>query len=162
MTGWIRAGLLAVAGLGAGCGTLPATMDLIAVARTGVVHAQAAEEEYYAAQQQWLAERQSQLAAAFDNDVRRVAAGELLRADGSQVTFDAQWVIEARRGYDVGISALHHQAVNDLQVHHARLDNLAATDEALAGAHELLLARWTLLEALRPTNWLTGGIYHDD
>lgn len=162
MIGWTRGALLLVVGLGAGCGTLPATMDLVEVAREGVAGAQLAEEEHYALQQQWLADRQSQLARAFDSDVRQVAAGAIVRADGSSVVFDAQWVIDARRGYDVAVGAMHEQSLADWQAHQMRLDNLAATDDALARAHDLLTARWTLLQALRPQAWLTGGITHND
>jgi hypothetical protein len=162
MIGWIRGSLLWLLGLSAGCGTLPATMDLVAVAREGVAGAQQAEVEHYAAQQRWLADRQLQLARAFDSDVRQVATGAIMRADGSAVAFDAQWVIDARRGYDVAVSMLHSQSLADMQAHHARLDNLAATDEALAGAHDLLSARWMLLQALRPQSWLAGGITNAD
>jgi hypothetical protein len=160
MIGWIRGGVLLAVCLAGGCGVLPASMDLITLARDGIADAQVAEAEHYAQQQQWLAERQSQLADAFDRDVRQVAAGHLVRADGSAVAFDAQWVIDARRGYDAAGAALWTQAVDDMQAHQTRLDNLAATDEALTRAHDLLLGRWTLLQALRPQAWLTGGINH--
>ena len=65
------------------------------------------------------AQQRERLDAAFDADVR------------GRETLEAEWVIEARRAYAVGIDALHAQQRATDAATDATNDNLAAVEQAL-------------------------------
>lgn len=130
---------LAAASLASGCSPPPATTELLAVTRKALADArqdrQRLHEQLVA---QWAA-RSGDLDAAFDRDVRQVAAGQLARPDGSPVPFTPDWVIAARQGYAAARDALHHQQAQAQAAHAVQLDNLQAADEALGLANEMIL-----------------------
>ena len=135
----------------AGCEAPPATMELIAVARTGLAGAGEAEDQRHEQEQAHLAAQAAALDAAFDADVRLAAAGELTGADGERVALDAEWVISARKGYAAARDLLADEARAAEREHATRADNLRASDEALEMAQELIAERWAVGARVRRT-----------
>ena len=140
--------LLLLAGL-AGCGTPTATVDLVIIGRKGLSSAKTAEEKSHEEILTHLRGRMAALDAAFDADVRLVAAGSLKNADGKPVALDAEWVISARKGYAAARSLLAEQIRAAEAAHATRLDNLRAADEALEMASQLVVRQWSLSEKIK-------------
>ena len=124
-----------------GCQTPAAVLDLVRIGQMGLDDARVAQQKLYAKRTQ---SRQTQLAAldaAFDADVRLVAAGAVKTPDGP-VALDADWVISARKGYGAARSLLEQQSRDDLAAHAIELDNLRAAHEALQLANQLVVSQW--------------------
>jgi hypothetical protein len=139
----------ASAALLAGCGAPTATLDLITVARGALASAKEAEEEHHAELARRLEAQAASLDAAFDADVRLAAAGKITDAEGKAVAFTPEWVIAARKGYAAARDLLAEQGRSAEAAHATRLDNLAAADEALDMASQLILQQWALSEKVR-------------
>lgn len=144
---FLAAGLAAV--VAPGCSAPPATLELIAVARQGLAHAEAAEAEHHAQAAARLDTRRAALDAAFDADVRLVAAGRIRGEGGAPVELTPDWVISARKGYAAARDALADHARRAEADHAVRLDNLRAADEALDLAADLILRRQNLTARAR-------------
>ena len=123
----------------AGCTPPAATLELIAVARAGLADAKAAGRESHEALMRQFVQQQAALDAAFDADVHLAEAGTLRDAQGNPVAMDGRWVIAARKGYVAARDAVARQAVAAQAVHATRQDNLAAADEALQMARDLIV-----------------------
>lgn len=146
----------------AGCGGSAASLELLAAARGGIALAREAELEHQQRYDRQLAAQAEALDAAFDADVRLVDAGRLLGPEGEPVRLTAAWVIAARQGYAAGQRALQEEARASAAAHAGRLDDLAATDEALEMAVELIAADAALADRVRVRlaqvrgRWLDG------
>lgn len=132
-----------------GCATPTATVDLLRVAREGIGSAQTAQAQMHRQQQQLTEGQLRALDAAFDADVRLVAAGGVQTASGEPVTLSPQWVISARKGYVAARDALAEQARRAEADHAVEMDNLAAAEEALRLAEELTVLQWNLGERFK-------------
>ncbi len=93
--------------------------------------------------------QQAALDAAFDADVALAAAGGLKDPNGQPVPFSPQWVISARRGYTAARDVLASQVRQADAAHSVHQDNLAAADEALDMASQLIVAQWNIAERLK-------------
>ncbi len=132
----------------AGCSASPAAVDLIAAARAGLAQARRAEAQRQALEARGLEAQAAALDAAFDADVRAVAAGQVGPA-GDPTALSPEWVISARRAYATTLRALAQQQLRDQAAGAERLDNLAAADEALEMAGDLLVRQLQLAEPVR-------------
>jgi hypothetical protein len=121
-----------------------------------VTQARAAQQAQHEEIQSRMQERTAQLDDAFDADVKLAGAGLLRKpmaatapADSSQVvSFTPEWVISARRGYAAARDAMARDARNEEIAHAVRMDNLAASDEALDMATQLIVRQWNLGQKL--------------
>ena len=132
-----------------GCSAPTATLDLITVARKGLGMAGQAELEHQAQLTDQLNAQIASLDAAFDADVRLVAAGQIKDAQGGILTLTPEWVISARKGYAAARDLLAGQMRSAEAVHVTRLDNLQAADEALDMASQLIVQQWAVTERIR-------------
>lgn len=122
----------------AGCSGPEATLELVRVARLGLAEAVAAEQAGYEQARGRLTGDAAALGAAFDADLQAAFAGRLLDAEGRPIEPDLAWLTEARQGYAAALAlAYQNQRQADLE-HRTRLDNLAASDEALLLAEQML------------------------
>jgi len=144
-----RGSLLIALALLAGCSTPPATLELLAVARAGLADALEAQRVQHADTLGRLDAQSAALDAAFDADVRLVAAGGVQDADGNPVALTPEWVISTRQGYAAAVGALAEQRRLAEREHAIRADNLAAADEALEMAAELISRQSNMNEDLR-------------
>jgi hypothetical protein len=133
----------------AGCGAPTATLDLISVARRGLVDAREAELQRSEEMTRRVETQMDALGDAFDTDVRLVSAGEVTGADGKPVELSADWVISARKGYAAAQRMLLQQALADQADHLQRLDNLSAADEALQMAGGLIIRQAAVSQRAR-------------
>lgn len=143
------AGLVLLAAWLGGCSTPPATLDLITAARAGLDGARQAELAHQAQLAEQLARQAAALDAAFDADVKLVAAGQIVGPDSQPARLTGEWVISARQGYAAALRALQTNQAQDQKAHAARMDNLAATDEALQMASELVSWQMKVSEPIR-------------
>jgi len=137
-----------------GCTPPVATLDLITVARTGLADAKAAQQQSHDTLVHQYAIEQSALDTAFDADVRLAEAGKLTDAQGKPVTLSGQWVISARKGYAAARDALATQVSQTQAAHEVRMDNIAAADEALQMAYDLIVQQQAL--DIRVKQYLTS------
>ena len=142
----LRAAALAAIATLAGCSAPAATLDLITVARRGLADARQAQAAQHDEIVKHLTDRNGELDAAFDADVRLAAAGALKDASGKPIALTAEWVISARKGYAVGKGALSDQLRQAQAAHLARTDNLQAADDALDMAASLIVQQYSLLQ----------------
>jgi uncharacterized protein YciI len=133
----------------AGCQAPTATLDLLTVAQQGLADARAAQQTLHDQQLQQFQAQQQTLDAAFDADVRLVAAGQLTDADGRPVELDPEWIISARKGYSAARDILAQQARQADAAHTIHMDNLDAAAEAIHLAEQLITLQWSLAEPLR-------------
>lgn len=104
-----------------GCGSYAGVQVRLAEsAREGLARVEAARAKDAAAVRRALGEKRERLDAAFDADVR--GRGEL----------SADWVIESRKAYAAGLTAVSAAQEAARQADSAARDNAAAADEALA------------------------------
>jgi hypothetical protein len=82
--------------------------------------------------------KRAALDSAFDADARQRAAAGAAGAGGSGNALDAEWVIEARRGYAAGLNALAQAQFAALAANEAARRDAAATDAALEKLEWLL------------------------
>ncbi len=94
-------------------------IDLVDQSRKGLTLIQQSTEQRQALINQFYTARRTQLDQAFDIDAR------------SRVSLAADWVIDARQAYAVGLDAIHHQTESSQRAHEQTLQNIAAVDEAL-------------------------------
>ena len=132
-----------------GCAAPPATLELIAVARRALVEAKETQAAQHAELLQHIEAQQAAMDAAFDADVTLAAAGGITDARGQPVPFTPRWVISARRGYIAARDELAGQIRQAEAAHAVRQDNLAAADEALDMASQLIVAQWNIAERLK-------------
>lgn len=132
----------------AGC-RQTAAVDLIAVAREGLADARRAERRHHERHVEHLRRQKQALDDAFDADVRLAAAGEITDAEGEPVALTPQWVISARKGYTAARETVSGQILAASGAHAVRMDNLAAADEALEMACDLLLTEAAIAEPIR-------------
>ena len=141
----LLAGMLAAGG----CQSQSASLELVTVARRGLAMAKDAEAAQHAAQvQQWQAQAGA-LDAAFDADVKLVAAGQVRDAQGQPLPLSPEWVISARKGYSAARSLVEQQVRQGESAHTTRADNLQASDEALEMASQLILQEMAVGNAVR-------------
>ncbi len=133
----------------AGCASPPAAVELITAARKGIRLARENEAALRTQSVMAMAYRMAVLDAAFDADVRQVAAGQVRKADGSAVALSPEWIISARKGYSAARGLLEGQARTAEAAHLTRLDNLKATDESLEMASQLIARQWRISEQMR-------------
>ena len=133
----------------AGCATPTATCDLIAIGRKGLASARTAEVQCHAEIIRHYQRQLASLDAAFDADVRMVAAGQLTDAEGKPVAMSAEWVISARKGYAAARNLLAEQIQKNHAAHATELDNLQAADEALQMASQLTVLQWNISERFK-------------
>ena len=141
--------ILLVCTVPSGCTAPAATLELIAAARKGITFA---TEDAAARQEEAISRLQAQTAAldaAFDADVRLVAAGQLADTDGKALALTAEWVISARKGYAAARGILAEQARSSEAAHAAAMDNLAAADESLDMAAQLIVSHWDAAERIK-------------
>jgi len=122
-----------------GCCAPAAALELIAAARTGLAIERQAQVEQHAQVIRQLEAQQAALDSAFDTDVNLAAAGQITDASGSTVTMSPEWIISARKGYIAARDALGRQILAAEAAQRVRLDNLAACDETLELASQLLI-----------------------
>ena len=132
---WAAMTMLVAGTLTGGCDG-PAAMELLGVARGAVAQARTELQADH--------DDRLSLVTAFDADVRLVAAGGIVTADGEPVTLSPEWVISARQGYGAAREALVEQMLAMEADHAVRQDNLVAADEAIDQAGRLML-QWSLL-----------------
>lgn len=132
-----------------GCAAPPATLELITVARRALAEAKDAQIAQHEALVQQLEAQQGALDAAFDADVKLVAAGGITDATSQPVALSPQWVISARKGYIAARDELGLQIRSVEAVHAIRQDNLSAADDALDMASQLIVAQWNIAERLK-------------
>ena len=132
---WAAMTMLVAGTLTGGCDG-PAAMELLGVARGAVAQARTELQADH--------DDRRSLDTAFDADVRLVAAGGIVTADGEPVTLSPEWVISARQGYGAAREALVEQMLAMEADHAVRQDNLVAADEAIDQAGRLML-QWSLL-----------------
>jgi len=142
--------LLAVASvLLSGCAAPTATLDLIGVARKGLQGVRADEEAQHAQTLKRMEAQAAALDAAFDADVRLVAAGQIRNPEGEPVSLTPEWVISARAGYAAARNLLQDQLLSLERTHQVRQDNLAATDESLEMASQLIVQNWNVAQRIK-------------
>jgi len=143
--GWpcLVAALISIA-ICPGCGTPPATLELISVAREALTDARQYDSARHAEALQRLESTKVALDAAFDADVKLVEAGGIADSAGRPVRLTADWVISARKGYAIGRDALAEQRHRVETSHVTHLDNLSAGSEALDLARDLIILHSTL------------------
>jgi hypothetical protein len=113
--------------VGAGCSSYTATqMRLVEQARKGVAIWQTRETAKDDEVRSAYAAKRKALDQAFDADIQQ------------QQTLTAQWVVEARKAYSVGLNALAQNQAIALANNDAARRDAAATDEALARLLALL------------------------
>ncbi len=162
MTGRIKLiCLIPPALLCAGCAET-AAVNLISVAREGIADARGAQQDQHEELMTRLAGQKESLDEAFDSDVRLVAAGGITDADGEPVELTPEWVISARAGYAAARDVVAAEMLSAELAHAARLDNLAAADEALEMATDLLLRQAGLTEPVRVKLLDKHGRWIDD
>ena len=132
-----------------GCETPSATLDLIAVARKGLVSARDAQVAQHKEIVRQLEAQAATLDHAFDADVRLVASGQIKNAEGEPVALTAEWIISGRKGYVAARDLLGRQLRSTETAHATRLDNLTAADEALDLASQLIIRQWNVSERIK-------------
>ena len=132
-----------------GCSAPPASLDLIAVARKGVVSARQAQVAQHDRQVKQLQAQAAAMDAAFDADVKLAESGALKDEQGKPLTLTAQWVISARKGYAAARDMVSESVRQEEGNHATCLDNLDATDEALDMAAQLIVQQMAVGEKLR-------------
>ncbi|MFP4054549.1 MAG: hypothetical protein ACLFV7_11880 [Phycisphaerae bacterium] len=141
---------LCLASLAAGgCGSSAAALELITVARRGLAGASEAEQQRYEQTREAIGRQVDALGRAFDADVRLVAVGRVTDADGNAVSLTPEWVIRARQGYTAGRDLLQREVLQQQAAHAVRMDNIAASDEALEMAGDILLRQASVGEKVR-------------
>jgi len=135
--------LLTAAAL-AGCAAPTATIDLMTVARKGIAYSQEAQSQQHAEILRRMADQAAALDAAFDADVRLVAAGQVKDAQGRPVELSPEWVISARKGYVAARGLLEKQMRSQELANAKQQENLVAADEALEMACQLIVQRWNV------------------
>ena len=140
---WTIATALVVGLLAGGCDG-PAALELLGVARQAVAQARTELRADHDERVALVKFQCRSLDTAFDADVRLVAAGGIVSADGKPVMLSPEWVISARQGYGAAREALVDQLLAMEANHAARQDNLLAADEAIDRAGRLML-QWSLL-----------------
>jgi hypothetical protein len=124
--------------VGAGCSSYTATqMRLVEQARKGVAIWQTRETAKDDEVRSAYAAKRKALDQAFDADIQQ------------QQTLTAQWVVEARKAYAVGLNALAQNQAIELANNDAARRDAAATDEALARLLALLSIQFDV-ESLLP------------
>jgi hypothetical protein len=106
--------------------------------------ARQAELDHHTDLQKRLNAQQASLDAAFDADVKLVAAGQVKDAEGEALALTPEWVISARRGYIAARDLVADQMRSAEATHATRLDNLEAADQALDMASQLILEQWAV------------------
>jgi hypothetical protein len=132
-----------------GCTAQPATLELITVARRALAEAKDTQTAQHVQLLHQMQDTQAALDTAFDADVTLAAAGKITDAGGQPVAFTPEWVISARRGYIAARDELAAQIRIAEAAHAIRQDNLAAGEEALDMASQLILAQWSLSQRLK-------------
>ena len=140
---WAAMTMLVAGTLTGGCDG-PAAMELLGVARGAVAQARTELQADHDDRLSLVKFQCRSLDTAFDADVRLVAAGGIVTADGEPVTLSPEWVISARQGYGAAREALVEQMLAMEADHAVRQDNLVAADEAIDQAGRLML-QWSLL-----------------
>ena len=103
-----------------GCASWTQTqIDLVTQARKGVANLAQASEHRRDASEQLMKLRRERLDAAFDEDAR------------NQIDLSADWVIDARKAYAVGLDSFAKQQAANESALGAEKSNLAAVDAAL-------------------------------
>ena len=121
-----------------GCSSYTASqMRLVEQARKGVVIWQARETARDDDVRSAYAAKRKALDQAFDADIQQ------------QQSLTAQWVVEARKAYAVGLNALAQNEATALANNDAEKRDAAATDEALARLLALLSIQFDV-ESLLP------------
>jgi hypothetical protein len=118
-----------------------ARLELLTQSRRGLAEIRESTQQRQSLALRQLTDRRRQLDAAFDRDVQ--SRGDL----------SAQWVLDARRAYAVGLDALHAETRSIESAHRVDESNFTAIDTALrqAQALERLQQRLTPgLEGARP------------
>lgn len=133
----------------AGCQSQSASLELITVARRGLAMAQEAEAALHARQVKQLEVQAASLDAAFDADVKLLAAGQVRDAQGKPLSLTPEWVISARKGYAAARDVVGRQARDGDSAHATRVDNLQASDEALEMASQIILQQMALGQTIR-------------
>lgn len=132
-----------------GCATPTATTELITQGIKGLQMARTAREQSYEIETKMYQQQLAALETAFDADVKLVSTGSLKDADGKPVEMTADWVISARKGYSAAVSAISTHVVKAQQVYATDLDNIAAANEALQLANELVVLQWNVGERFK-------------
>ena len=132
-----------------GCAAPSATLELVTVARRAITDAKSVQASQHDELLRQMESQQAALDAAFDADVTAAAAGALKDASGQPVPLSADWVISARKGYALARDALAHQMRSAEAAHRVNQDNLAAADEALDLAGQLIVAQWNVTERIK-------------
>ncbi|MBN1555673.1 MAG: hypothetical protein JXA11_13090 [Phycisphaerae bacterium] len=132
-----------------GCATPTATVELIGVAKKTLASASQVRQNSHERIVQQYQAQQKALDAAFDADVRLVAAGELKNADGEPIPLSADWIVAARKGYSAARDLLSEQIQTEQAAHTVEQDNLAAAAEALRMAEELTILQWNVSERIK-------------
>lgn len=145
----------------AGC-QQTAAVDLITVARVGLADARDAQRHQHERLMQRLGQRKVALDDAFDADVRLAAAGAITDADGEPVALTPEWIISARRGYAAARDIVAEQMISAEREHAVHMDNIAAADEALEMAADLLLRHAAIAEPIRRKLLEIHGRWIDD
>ncbi len=135
---------LAVIVTTSGCGAPPATLELVSVAQKAISDASAYERDRHAETLSRLDGQSASLDAAFDADVKLIAAGGITDSTGKPIPLTAEWVISARKGYAAARDALARQRRRNQASHATHQDNLSAAVEALDLARMLIIQHSTL------------------
>ena len=136
--------VLTVLSVTVGCGSPPATLELVSVAQKALVDATQYQSDRHVDALQRLDESLAALDAAFDADVRLIEAGKITDLTGEPVELSADWVISARKGYAAARGAVAEQRRRLEAAHTTHLDNLAAALEALDLAKSLIIQHASL------------------
>jgi len=132
-----------------GCAAPTATLELITVARKGILSAQESQAAQHAEIVERLKAQTAALDSAFDADVRLAAAGQIAKPDGRPVELTVDWIISARKGYVAARDLLSEQIRSAEAAHVAGQDNLKAADEALEMASQLTVQQWNIAERIK-------------
>lgn len=141
--------LLLTTYLAGGCSAPSTTLDLITVARKGLISARRQADLQHAEIVDRLKGQAAALDSAFDADVKLAAAGQIITPDGKTVAFTPQWVISARKGYIAARDMLADQVRSAEAAHAAGQDNLKVADESLQMASHLIVQQWNVAEQIK-------------
>jgi hypothetical protein len=132
-----------------GCATPTATTELISQGLKGLEMARSAREQSHEIETKMYQQQLAALDAAFDSDVRLITAGGLKDKDGKAIALTADWIISSRKGYSAAACAITNHMVKAQQVYATDLDNIAAANEALQLANELVVMQWNVGERFK-------------
>jgi len=117
--------------------------------QAGLASAKLAQQQHQADLRKYHQAQLAALDAAFDNDVRLAAAGEIKSLDGETIELSANWVISARKGYAAARNILAAGMLANQSANAIETDNIDAAADALDLAAQLTVLQWNVGERVK-------------